>query len=92
MTGSPETCPPSCEPPTLAPCLPRSPLQAKLDRLFDKGYLRKSEIDTVLLEDIESERRCCCWWCWVLPLDSRRWTAAAGLLHHAAALGLKRPN
>ncbi|EFN52755.1 expressed protein [Chlorella variabilis] len=27
--------------------------RVKLDRLFDKGYLRKSEIDTVLLEDIE---------------------------------------
>lgn len=35
-----------------------SPLgeQEKLDRLFEKGYLRKSEIDQVLLDDIESER------------------------------------
>jgi hypothetical protein len=39
------------------PCLR---LQIKLDRLFDKGYLRKSEIDTVLLEDIESEWGGCC--------------------------------
>lgn len=27
--------------------------RSKLDRLFDKGYLRKSEIDQVLLDDIE---------------------------------------
>jgi hypothetical protein len=32
-------------------------MQPKLDRLFDKGYLRRSEIDTVLLDDIESEWR-----------------------------------
>lgn len=36
-----------------------APLQSKLDRLFDKGYLRKSEVDQVLLDDIESERGAC---------------------------------
>lgn len=38
-----------------AACLPASQ-QDKLDRLFDRGYLRKSEIDQVLLDDIESEQ------------------------------------
>lgn len=56
--------------PLAAACVPRSRLrsppprlprpcagaQEKLDRLFEKGYLRKSEIDQVLLDDIESER------------------------------------
>jgi hypothetical protein len=40
----------------------RRAAQAKLDRLFDKGYLRRSEIDTVLLDDIESELGAACWW------------------------------
>ena len=52
--------------PPSSPLLSSASHQVKLDRLFDKGYLRKSEIDTVLLEDIESERG---------PLG---WRAAAG--------------
>jgi hypothetical protein len=50
-------------------------LQVKLDSLFDKGLLRKAEIDTVLLEDIESEPPAA--GCWLLTADSARGDAAA---------------